>query len=153
MRRRTVVAAMLLAVLPLIGCADGPPEVALNLDSCEHCRMTISDPRFAAAATTSGGRTVRFDSIECLANWVNDHPDDWQKLWVTDATAPGTLLPIEGMRFHRGAEGSTPMGKGFAAVAATSAPDAWDGPVLTWTELRSAVASEGLAPQHQHGSR
>jgi hypothetical protein len=63
---------------------------------------------------------------------------------VADASAPGTLLPVAELRFHRTAAGKSPMGKGFVAVARTAGPTPWDGPVLSWVEVRAAVAREGM---------
>jgi copper chaperone NosL len=142
--RRDAVTLLLAALLPLPACATGAPGISFDLDSCEHCRMTISDRRYAAAATTAGGRTVRFDSLECLAAWVAQAAEAPKALWVTDAMAPGTLVPLATVRFHRGAPGSSPMGMGFIAVGTTAGTTPWDGPVLAWNDVTSAVATEGL---------
>lgn len=150
MNRRDAVTVLLAVLLPLPACAQGAPEIRFDLDSCEHCRMTISDRRYAAAATTAGGRTVRFDSIECLAAWVAKAPEAPKALWVTDAMAPGTLVPLATVRFHRGAPGSSPMGMGFIAVGAERGSTPWDGPVLTWKDVTTAVATEGFGG-HEHG--
>lgn len=144
MNRREAVTLLLAALLPLPACAHGAPGIRFDLDGCEHCRMTISDRRYAAAATTAGGRTVRFDSIECLAAWVAGAAEAPRALWVTDAMAPGTLVALAAVRFHRGAPGSSPMGMGFIAVDAEQGTTPWDGPVLSWQDVTAAVATEGL---------
>jgi copper chaperone NosL len=144
MNRRDAVTVLLAALLPLPGCAHGAPSVSFDLDSCEHCRMTISDRRYAAAATTSGGRVVRFDSIECLAAWLAKAAETPKALWVTDAVAPGTLVALTTVRFHRGAPGSSPMGMGFIAVGAERGTTPWDGPVLSWRDVTKAVATESM---------
>ncbi len=144
MNRRDAVIVLLAALLPLPACAQGTPEITFDLDSCEHCRMTISDRRYAAAATTAGGRVVRFDSIECLAAWVAKATEAPTALWVTDAMAPGALVALASVRFHRGAPGSSPMGMGFVAVGAARGTTPWDGPVLRWSDVTTAVATEGL---------
>ena len=144
MNRRDAVIVLLAAMLPLPACAQGTPEITFDLDSCEHCRMTISDRRYAAAATTAGGRVMRFDSIECLAAWVAKATEAPTALWVTDAMAPGALVALASVRFHRGAPGSSPMGMGFVAVGAARGTTPWDGPVLRWSDVATAVATEGL---------
>jgi copper chaperone NosL len=123
----------------LAGCTDGAPSITWDLDSCEHCRMTISDRRFGAAAVTSGGRTLRFDSLECLADWLATSDDNPRSLWGVDAAAAGVLLPLADLRFHRLSEGSSPMGMGYIAVAASRASTAWDGPELSWEQIEAAV--------------
>jgi copper chaperone NosL len=144
MNRREAVTVLLAVLLPLPACAQGVPEITFDLDSCEHCRMTISDRRYAAALTTAGGRVVRFDSIECLAAWVTKATEAPKALWVTDAMAPGTLVALGTVRFHRGAPGSSPMGMGFIAVGMDRGTTPWDGPVLTWSDVTTAVATEGF---------
>jgi copper chaperone NosL len=151
MNRREAVTMMIAVLVPLPACASGVPSVAFDLDACEQCRMTISDRRYAAAATTAGGRTVRFDSLECLAAWIEDADEAPRALWVTDALAPGVLVPLAAVRFHRGAPGSTPMGMGFVAVRADAGSTPWDGAALTWDEVRAAVAREGLGGAAGHG--
>ncbi len=126
------------AVVHLTGCADGTPSITWDRDACEHCRMTLSDRRFGAAAITSAGRTVRFDSLECLAAWLATQEPP-RSLWGTDAVAPGTLLPLADLRFHQMTEGTSPMGLGIIAVAASHATTAWDGQVLTWDDVVAAV--------------
>jgi len=128
----------------IAGCASGPPTLAYDVDECAFCRMTISDRRFGAAARSATGRTVRFDSIECLAGWVEAEPDAPRALWVTDAMVPGELVPISTVRFHLAAPGTSPMGRGYIAVASTHGATPWDGERLTWAEIRREVARDGV---------
>lgn len=142
-------------VVALFGCHGGPPDISWNADTCDFCRMTISERRFAAAATTATGRTVRFDAIECLTGWVMAQPQGPRAIWVTDAEAPGTLIPVDNARFFRLASGHSPMGKGFIAVAATRdlpllAAKYGEGP-LTWDQIRVIVKREGAIPAHPAG--
>ena len=109
----------------VVACAPRTPEsIALNSDACTYCRMLISDGRFAAAIVTAHGRTVKFDSIECLLAYYQQASaaHDVALVWVSDYRHPGTLL--DGARsLHRRRRGSSPgVGRGLAAVA--SARDA-----------------------------
>ncbi len=115
-------AAMLSLV---VACAPGTPEpIALNADGCSYCRMLISDGRFAAAIVTTHGRTVKFDSIECLIAYYRQASaaHDVASVWVSDYRHPATLVDASTARFIDIGEGRTPMGRGWAAVA--SARDA-----------------------------
>lgn len=133
-----------MALASLVACSPGSPEIAYDLDSCNFCRMTISDQRFGAAARSAGGRLMHFDSIECLAGWVAVQETPPRDVWVTDAMAPGVLVPVATVRFHRAAPGTSPMGRGFVAVGAHRTTTPWDGPVLSWAEVRAEVAREGV---------
>lgn len=150
MIRHSAATTALIAVLGLISCAPSTPSIAWDIDSCDYCRMTVSDQRFGAAAVTSGGRTLHFDSIECLAAWSSAQPTPPRELWIADASAPGTLRPVAALRFHRTAEGKSPMGKGFVAVAKVAGTTPWDGPALTWDEVRAVVAQEGMSTASAH---
>jgi copper chaperone NosL len=144
MTRHGAAVTAMIAVATLMSCAPAAPSVAWDVDECDFCRMTVSDRRFGAAAVTSGGRTVHFDSIECLAAWVDAQPASPRSIMIADAASPGTLLPVEALRFHRTAVGTSPMGKGFVAVARTAGVTPWDGAILSWDEVRAAVAQEGM---------
>lgn len=67
----------------LFGCdrqADtAPPTLHLGEDICAHCRMIVSDARFAAACIVQNDDeyTKRvFDDIGCLIRYEQEHPDD-----------------------------------------------------------------------------
>jgi len=112
----------------VVACASGNPEpIALNSDACAYCRMLISDGRFAAAIVTTHGRTVKFDSIDCLIAYYRQASaaHDVASVWVSDFRHPGTLLDASTARFiDIGAE-RVPMGKGERGLAAVaSARDA-----------------------------
>lgn len=124
LRRHAVRAAVLALV---VACAPGKPEdILVGTDSCVFCRMLIADGRFAAAIVTSHGRTLKFDSIECLVAYLRQagHSSETASVWVSDFRHPGTLLEATGARFIDLGEGRAPMGgtRGLAAVA--SARDA-----------------------------
>ena len=142
--RRTRTPAVRAAMLSLVvACAPGRPEpIALDADSCTYCRMLIGDGRFAAAIVTTHGRTVKFDSIECLVAYYRQASAEHgvASVWVSDYRHPGTLLDASTARFVDIGEGRTPMGRGWAAVA--SARDAAAlgvidaGAIKRWSELQ-----------------
>jgi|CXWL01.1.fsa_nt_gi copper chaperone NosL len=150
MTRRAAVITALLAVASLLGCAPSSPSIAWDIDNCDFCRMTVSDQRFGAAAISSGGRTLHFDSIECLAAWTDAQPKPPRGVWIADAAMPGTLHPVAELRFQRTATEKSPMGKGFVAVTKAAGPTEWDGPTLSWDEVRAVVAKEGMSTITAH---
>ncbi len=114
------------AVLMLGGCweeATGPVDIHWDRDSCELCRMIISDPRFAAQVR--GGpkhKPYKFDDIGCAINWLNDKPwagDPKTEIWVAERSSSRTQLTWLNARDARYLNGEmTPMNYGFGAVAA-----------------------------------
>ena len=74
----------------LIGCNDntGITEVKWDRDSCERCRMVLSDRHFAVQVR--GGpknKVYHFDDIGCAVHWLKEQSwsqDQTTKIWVTD---------------------------------------------------------------------
>lgn len=142
MTRRELLAGAGAVLLAGLGCADGVPDIAWDLDACAECRMTLSDRRFGAVTRDAGGRAVRFDSLECLARWVERQvtPVPTSTIHVVDAGNPGALLPLKQARIHRGTAGSSPMGLGFIAFGADGQGA---GKPVAWADVRAAVRQAG----------
>jgi copper chaperone NosL len=91
--RRLRVGAAALSLVAA-GCA-GAPSIAFGHAACEECRMVVSDRRFGALVVTEHGRTLTFDSIECLRAWTSRNGTPVvRETWVVDAAAPGTLITL-----------------------------------------------------------
>ena len=123
----------------VVACAPGKPEaIAYGSDACNYCRMLISDGRFAAAIVTVHGRTMKFDSIECLLAYYAQASaaHDVASVWVADLRRPGELLDATTARFVNLGAGRTPMGgtRGWAAVA--TARDAAAVGVIDTTDIK-----------------
>lgn len=129
-RRRSVSAAVLMASAACA--AAGPDAILYDADQCAYCHMQISDRRFGAALVNAHGRTVKFDSIECLHAYFNQAvlAHDVKSVWVSDFTHPGTMLDAESARFVDLGSGRSPMGRGLAALPAvpdTGVSRRWSG--------------------------
>lgn len=124
-------ASLLAALLPLAmlllalaGCGDtsqGPVEIRWDRDTCERCRMLISDRHFAAQLRDRDGKPHKFDDFGDLVAWMleRDLMDQPLPLWVADME-DGHWLEARQAHFSRWR--TTPMGYGFGAHAAP-APD------------------------------
>lgn len=121
MNRRTWIAAAALLLTAACG-AHEPVPIAYGVESCGYCRMQIIDPRFGAELVTLKGRTVKFDSIECLVAYYKQAAGahDVASVWVSDLRHPGTLIDATHARFIDLGPGKAPMGRGWAAVADSS---------------------------------
>ena len=126
-----------------LACASPVPDaIAYGVDSCAYCRMLIGDERFAAVAVTLKGRTVKFDSIECLLAYLHDTSASHTvaSVWVSNFRSPGVMLDAGRARFIDLGPGRTPMARGWVAVA--SARDAAAlgvidaGAIKMWTDLK-----------------
>ena len=72
--------SLLLAALLLAGsCSSGGPEPApldTANEACRHCRMMVSDGRFAAQLVAPGEEPMFFDDVGCLRDFLAGHPDE-----------------------------------------------------------------------------
>jgi copper chaperone NosL len=97
----------LAAAAGLVACSSGPPgPAALDTrnDSCQSCRMTVSNPRFAAQLVAPGEEPRFFDDIGCLATYLRQNPsagrgavafvaDHRTRAWILATTAVYARVP------------------------------------------------------------
>ncbi len=115
---------LLLAAFVLAGCwgepATGPVPIRFGRDTCDVCRMIISDPRYAAQVR--GGpkhRAYKFDDIGELVLWLDKQSwkdDPKTEIWVMDSAAGKTWLNAATAYYLK--HSHTPMDYGFGAVEA-----------------------------------
>ena len=144
-----------IAMLALLAaCAPAPRPMMYGAEACEQCRMTVSEPGFAARALLETGKAHAFDSVECLAAWVGEGAAErLHSLWVQDFGDPERWLPAEEAGYVRGGEVRSPMGGGITAHASLDAARAHaaahGGEVLEWGRvLLGAAAGGGHAHAH-----
>jgi len=152
--------AVALLAAGLSGCGEPAPRaLAYGVDSCEHCHMGLADDRHGAEALTSTGKAHVFDSVECLAAWLDgqDAPPDIHSLWVTDFGAPGTLVRVEDALFLASPTLPSPMGLGLTAFGRAEDRDgavtAFGGEALDWEGVRAFVSarwSQGTSASAGH---
>ena len=119
--RHTMALAALALICSLSGCTDTKPEpIAYDVDACAYCRMQISDPRFGAELVTAKGRTLKFDSIDCLVAYYRQAAaaHDVASVWVSNTRFPGHLIDATRARYIDLGAGRASMGRvhGWAAV-------------------------------------
>jgi copper chaperone NosL len=141
---------MLAAVL-LSGCASGPRPIRVGEDHCEMCRMRVAEARFATELVTPQGRTLVFDSIECLVRYMAAQPGGSGtagEAWVTDFDAPDALLAATSAFYAESANLRSPMGIGVAAFSTEDGRDATvarlTGRPMDWTEVRQVIHANWL---------
>lgn len=109
-------------LLLLAACsAPAPFPVALGEDGCDHCHMTLADPRFVAEWLTSTGKPYRFDDIGCLTAFLAEgklSPGADGHAWVADFLHPGVWISAEQAVYLRTDSLHTPMASGLIAITA-----------------------------------
>jgi copper chaperone NosL len=104
-----------------MACAAAPRAIQLGIDMCAECRMLVSDARFGAQVVTRTGKTLTFDSIECMNKYVAHVPaGSVREVWVVDANHPGTLVRAAAATERRDGILHPPMG----AIYTVAVPNA-----------------------------
>lgn len=110
--------ALLLLLVLLAGCeakpTTGPVAPNWDRDTCEHCRMTVSDRHFATQIRSARDHEVHhFDDPGCAALWRDEKGSPADEIWVRDAKGDA-WLDARSARFGTGY--TTPMGYGYGAT-------------------------------------
>lgn len=92
---------------------EGPVPVVWDGEVCQHCKMHVGDPRFAAQLQTRDGDVMNFDDPGCLFDYLESDPVTIHALYFRNHDGEGWLsesevgfLPVE----------DSPMGYGIRAV-------------------------------------
>ncbi len=117
----------------------GPPDIAYGQELCQHCKMVIQEPRFAAAFREVNGRVFRFDDIGCMIQFLRQSGREPAEIWVHDYEG-GDWLPAEAAFFVCEKRVQTPMGSGIVAFARQSQAAAVSSQVYRWEEIFSVYA-------------
>lgn len=151
---------VLLAGLLLSGCGDGPRPIQVGAEECAHCRMLVSENRFASQLVTDRGRSYIFDSIECMAEFLDEAAElpegRVRSLWVTDFGEPGSWIAAEEARFLRSESLRSPMGLNLSAHADMEAArghlEDFGGEILSWAQVRALVAATPVTGGSAHSA-
>lgn len=126
-----------------VACGQPSPRpIRYGHELCQYCRMTITDPRFAAQLVTRTGRVFSFDDIGGLVAFMNEErvpPAEVHSTWVHSFSHPELQLDATTARFLRSDRLRTPMGSQLAAFLPGREGDSigaeLGGEVLRWEEV------------------
>lgn len=137
---------LIAGALALAGCGKkGPEAISLGSDNCADCGMTVMDAKFGAELITRKGKVLKFDSVECLAGFLNKQGNEEAgSLWVVDFAHPSQLFDATKGYFLASEKLHSPMGLNLSAFrdeqAATAMQGRYTGTVLSWPEVLKYVA-------------
>lgn len=133
----------LLASVVLFSCGETKPQQAkLNVDNCDHCKMTIADAKFVAEIITPKGRVYKFDDLACMQSYRKENSDKENlKLYVANFEKPEQFMPVVEAVFVRGEQINSPMGGNTAAfdnkTSAEDFSDDRDVQIVMWSDIRN----------------
>ncbi len=132
---------LLFSSLLIISCVSNEPKpIKLNVDSCEFCKMTISNGKFGAELLTKKGRYYKFDDLSCMMHYTKENTNvQVQSFFVNDYAKDNTLIPAEQSFYLRGGSINSPMRGNFAAFASDKDQDNFqkqlDAKMVTWEQV------------------
>ena len=116
-----------IVVLYALGCAPGPVRpVAIDTahDTCDNCRMVISDVHYASQVIAAGEEPRLFDDVGCLRAFLHTHtPDPGATIFVADHRTGGWVDATRAV-YTRTVAAATPMGSRIVAHADPASRDA-----------------------------
>ncbi len=130
--------------LVLVSCVSGESKpIQLNSDSCDFCKMTISNGQYGAELITQKGRYYKFDDVACMIHFAKSNTIvPYKAFFVSDYLMTNTLIPAEKSFFLKGGSINSPMnGNAIAFVLekeALSYQSKYKATLLSWKELYSS---------------
>ncbi|MBI1937956.1 MAG: nitrous oxide reductase accessory protein NosL [Ignavibacteriales bacterium] len=138
---------ILIASFVAVSCQSNPEPIAYGEDSCDNCRMTISDPKYGAELISDKGKIFKFDSIECLAAYsmIIDQKTI-ASMWATDFSNKENFINTDDALFLRSENLRSPMGLNLSAYQNLNSlykvKNEFGGTNLRWEEILNYVKSE-----------
>lgn len=105
----TYATSVVLMLIFFSGCNNGPATIQAGRDNCTHCKMTISDIKYAAEIVTQKGKAYKFDDIVCLLSFTKEKTIDEKEIkdiYLSDFCQPhefiksGEALLLKGGNIH-----------------------------------------------------
>lgn len=130
-----------------ISCSFEPVPFDMGKDVCEHCKMTIVDPKWGAQLITNTGKTYKYDVIECMI--LHEKTLDAKKIhskWTINYLQNEQFIKVEDALYVRSLEFNSPMGlnaislskdEEISQLKLQNSPEK-----LKWSQLLNIVESE-----------
>ena len=92
--------------------------IKLNVDTCDFCKMTIADGKYAAEVITEKGRVFKFDDIMCMIQYKKENSNTKMTAhYVNNYTQDNVLIPVKTAFFLSGGRIQSPMRGGVIAFS------------------------------------
>lgn len=132
----------LLLLLVLGSCSTEPQPIEYGRDQCALCKMTIMDKKFGAELINKNGKVLKFDSGECMVNYLKaDAGFEATQVLVTNYAQPETLIDAQSAVWLHGGEVNSPMGGKLAAfgtsVEAEKFNQEMNAQILNWEKVKA----------------
>jgi copper chaperone NosL len=128
----------------LASCAPVPQDIHYGKDTCSYCMMTIVDKQHAAELVTTKGKAYKFDAIECMVRYEQEHKEtQYAFALINDFNNPGTFIDAKSAAFLISQQLPSPMGAFLSAFAseqqAMQMQQSKGGTIHNWNDLTTAL--------------
>lgn len=95
----------------VLACTSQDPDpIQVGHDTCDHCRMVISDPKFGGEIIYKTGKVLKFDALTCIAAHQKDNKEKIKRIYTHDFSQPGKFVEVSQAFFLQSAKIRGPMG-------------------------------------------
>lgn len=132
-------------MLLLFSCSKNVEPIVYGEEACEFCRMTIVDQGHSAQLVTEKGKNYKFDSSECMINYLQNENNEEDMLHILSANYndPGKMIDATNAVFIISENIPSPMGEFLSALENQSEAEKIKqengGDLLNWNEVKSRI--------------
>lgn len=104
--------------------SGGPQDIKLGSDQCDHCKMTITDAKYAAELVTDKGRVYKFDDLKCMQDYATSNTDKSAnaKTYATDFST-GKFIETSTATIIQGGSIKSPMSGNYQVYSDKAAAE------------------------------
>ncbi len=141
-KRLNLYSCVIISLLLLTSCYPKEKAIIYGQDECKHCRMMIVENQYGSELVTKKGKVYKFDSIECLIDYLRTDEMDENEValsLVTSFNQPEKLRAVKDSYYLYSIKLPSPMGMFLTAfeskAAAEEAKVKYGGEVMNWELL------------------
>ncbi len=142
--------AFILMTLAVVSCTSNqdPEVLEFGKDSCQHCKMLLMDHRFGAEILTKTGKTYKFDTLECMRDFIVASKNSLVtplRFFVIDSQDDKKMLEAQTATYLIDPTIHSPMGAGIFAstnpekLALTIKKPMTSIEVNTWNQVKEKI--------------
>ena len=131
-----------IVLLVSFSCSVKQEPIHYGEDNCVLCQMTIMDQRYGTEIVTGKGKIYKFDSVECLVEFMQENQgkgEEFRFVLFTPFDQPGNLVDAHKSHVLQSKNLPSPMGMYLTAfeteASAMNFRDQYGGKVYCWEEL------------------
>jgi len=153
MNKKLIIPSLFIALL-LSNMSFSQEKIKYNTTQCTFCKMVIKDQLHASKATLKSGKTIYFDAIECLVNYINSNPTATLQSFSVINYSNGKFMDATQATYLKTKAIKSPMGANLSAFSnkaiAEKIAKEKTGKLFTWYQLLSIYKDEKVG-HNGHG--